>query len=400
MRCAPANTCGELAQGNWAYNLYMAPKWLNTKAVVLRLIWVGIGIFIGILLAQSDEVLRFLSPAPKSLVSARIFTDANLNELISIRSPEEATAKRDELVKFIWGSGGLPKETPGKVENAINDERYSGLDNLKQIDRLTVTMDWGLTSTAYHFIPTQANGKLFVYQGGHDGDFVVAKDLIAIFLQKGFAVLALSMPLEAPNNQPVVDLERIGRIQLTFHDQLKFLKMKSGHPVQLLLTPVTVCLNHVQPLGYHAIYMTGVSGGGWTTTIYAALDPRITRSYPVAGSLPLHLREDRDRSNSAHRGADWGDYEQTIPELYAIANYLDLYILSSLGEGRKQLQILNKYDPCCLAGESFRSYEGVVNDRVRSLGAGSFAVFLDTKNRHHSISRSALDTMLNDINSN
>ena len=66
MRCAPANTCGELAQGNWAYNLYMAPKWLNTKAVVLRLIWVGIGIFIGILLAQSDEVLRFLSPAPKS----------------------------------------------------------------------------------------------------------------------------------------------------------------------------------------------------------------------------------------------------------------------------------------------------------------------------------------------
>jgi hypothetical protein len=143
--------------------------------------------------------------------------------------------------------------------------------------------------------------------------------------------------------------------------------------------------------------MTGVSGGGWTNTIYAALDPRITRSYPVAGSLPLHLREDRKRSNTAHRAADWGDYEQSIPELYAIANYLELYILSSMGEHRKQLQILNKYDPCCLAGESFRTYENVVNERVRSLGAGSFAVYLDTQNREHSISSNALVTMLDDI---
>jgi hypothetical protein len=251
-----------------------------------------------------------------------------------------------------------------------------------------------------HFVPSQANGKLLIYQGGHDGDFVVAKDLMAFFLKNGFAVIGLSMPLESPNNQPVVDLERVGKIQLTFHDQLKLLKMKAGHPVQLFLTPVTVALNYAQPLGYQSVYMTGVSGGGWTTTIYAALDPRITRSYPAAGSLPLHLREDRDRSNSAHRAADWGDYEQTIPELYAIANYLDLYMLSSLGEGRKQLQILNKYDPCCLAGESFRSYEGVVNERVRALGGGTFAVYLDTKNAHHSISSYAMDAILNDINSN
>ena len=378
----------------------MAISWLKPKNLISRLIWVVVGILIGILLAQSDNVLRFLSPAPKSLVSARIFLDENLDELISIHNPQEATAKRDELVKFIWGGGGLPKEMPAKVDRDIRDQRYASLPNLKQIDRLTVTMDWGLTSTAYHFIPAQGNGKLLIYQGGHDGDFIIAKELFDFFLKNGFAVLALSMPLEAPNNQPVVELEHIGKIQLTFHDQLKFLKMKAGHPVQLLLTPVTVCLNHVQPLGYQAIYMTGVSGGGWTTTIYSALDPRITRSYPVAGSLPLHLREDRDRANSAQRGADWGDYEQSIPELYAVANYLDLYILSSLGAGRKQLQILNKYDPCCLAGESFRTYETVVNDRVKSLGGGTFAVFLDTKNRYHSISHSALDAMLKDMNSN
>ena len=330
---------------------------------------------------------------------AKIFLETNVNSLISIHDKDGATAKRAELVSFIWGPNGLPKDQPAKVEKAIHDERYAKLDNLKQIDRVTVNMEWGLTSTAYHFIPAQANGKLIIYHGGHDGDFVIARDLIAFFLKNGFSVIGMSMPLEAPNNNPVVDLENIGKVQLSFHEQIKLLKMKSGHPVQLFLTPVAVIVNYAQPLGYNPIYMTGVSGGGWTTTVYAALDPRIMRSYPTAGTLPLHLREDRKRTNSAQRPADWGDYEQTIPELHAVANYLDLYILSSVGEHRKQLQIFNKNDPCCLGGESFRSYEGAIDERVKSLGSGgAFAVYLDTKNKNHSISGDAMNVILSDIN--
>jgi hypothetical protein len=337
--------------------------------------------------------------SPQVLVSEKASINTNVNKLITIDNNQEATSRRAELVNFIWGSTGLPKGLPGKVEKAIQDERYADLDNLKQIDRLTVNMEWGLTSTAYHFVPKHSNRRLLIYHGGHDGDFIIAKDLISFFLQNGFDVIGMSMPLEPPNNQPVVELENIGNVQLAFHDQLKLLKMKSGHPVQLLLTPVAVVLNYAQPLGYESVFMTGVSGGGWTTTVYAALDPRITRSYPAAGTLPLHLREDRNRTNSAQRPADWGDYEQTIPELHSIANYLDLYILSSLGGQRKQLQIVNKYDPCCFNGEAFRAYEEVVNARVRSLGGGSFEVFLDTNNRTHSISPDAMNVILQDINS-
>jgi hypothetical protein len=336
---------------------------------------------------------------PQVLVSEKASINTNVNKLITIDNNQEATSRRAELVNFIWGSTGLPKGLPGKVEKAIQDERYADLDNLKQIDRLTVNMEWGLTSTAYHFVPKHSNRRLLIYHGGHDGDFIIAKDLISFFLQNGFDVIGMSMPLEPPNNQPVVELENIGNVQLAFHDQLKLLKMKSGHPVQLLLTPVAVVLNYAQPLGYESVFMTGVSGGGWTTTVYAALDPRITRSYPAAGTLPLHLREDRNRTNSAQRPADWGDYEQTIPELHSIANYLDLYILSSLGGQRKQLQIVNKYDPCCFNGEAFRAYEDVVNERVRNLGGGSFEVFLDTNNRPHSISPDAMNVILQDINS-
>jgi len=366
---------------------------LKTENMTIRLLWFALGLAFGVMIAlKAPALLR-----PETQVSAEIFLDTNINNLISIDSKDHALATRAQLVNFIWGKKGLPNDQP-TVEKAIKDERYQDLTNLKQIDRLTVQMEWGLVSTVYHFIPERGNGKLLIYHGGHDGDFIVGKELIGFFLNNGFAVMAISMPLETPNNRPAVELERIGKIQLTFHDQLKLLKMKSGHPVQLFLTPITQALNYAQTIGYSAAYMTGVSGGGWTTTIYAALDPRITRSYPAAGSLPLHLREDRDRANTAHRAADWGDYEQTIPELYSIANYLDLYILSSFGEHRKQLQILNKYDPCCLAGESFRTYETVVNDRVKDLGAGgAFAVYLDTKNRDHSISSQALDVIFDDI---
>lgn len=334
---------------------------------------------------------------PETPAAAKLDLDTNVSTLISINNPNDATAKRAELVNFIWGPSGFPTQLPANVEKAISDERYADLDNLKQIDRLTVNMEWGLTSTAYHFIPAEANGKLLIYHGGHDGDFILAKDLISFFLKNGFAVVGMSMPLEGPNNRPVVEIERVGKVQLAFHDQLKLLKMKSGHPVQLFLTPVAVVLNYAQPLNYDSVVMTGVSGGGWTTTIYAAVDPRITRSYPAAGTLPLHLREDRNRTNSAQRPADWGDYEQTIPELHSIANYLDLYILSSLGEQRKQLQIVNKNDPCCLGGEAFRTYEGVINERVRNFGGGSFAVYLDTKNTRHSISNEAMKVILDDV---
>jgi hypothetical protein len=137
--------------------------------------------------------------------------------------------------------------------------------------------------------------------------------------------------------------------------------------------------------------MIGLSGGGWTTTLYAALDPRIMRSYPVAGTRPFYLRSEPATSNS------WGDYEDTVPELYEISNYLELYIMGSSGEGRKQLQIVNQFDPCCFEGIVYRTYEHEVQSRVELLGAGEFAVYLDSSHLLHQISTEALATILDDL---
>jgi hypothetical protein len=94
-----------------------------------------------------------------------------------------------------------------------------------------------------------------------------------------------------------------------------------------------------------SVQMIGLSGGGWTTTVYAAIDPRVTRSHPVAGSLPFSLRGAAPNVTSSV-----GDREQrrdTLPGFYGAAAYLDLYVMAATGPGRRQLQILNRFDPCC-----------------------------------------------------
>ena len=51
-----------------------------------------------------------------------------------------------------------------------------------------------------------------------------------------------------------------------------------------------IAINYIEQIyGDVNISMCGFSGGGWTTTIAAAIDPRIKNSFPVAGSLPVFL---------------------------------------------------------------------------------------------------------------
>src|SRR5687767_8565140 len=116
------------------------------RTVTVRLLWFAVGLSVGVLLVTLKT--QFALPAQPP-VAGRIFLDTNVNDLISIRENDDAQTRRAELISFIWGSNGLPHEPPAKVQKAIEDKRYADLTNLKQIDRLTVNMEWGLTSTAY-----------------------------------------------------------------------------------------------------------------------------------------------------------------------------------------------------------------------------------------------------------
>jgi hypothetical protein len=236
-------------------------------------------------------------------------------------------------------------------------------------------------------IPESINGRLVIYHNGHAGETPADTRSINTFLENGFTVAVFDMPLLGCNAPTWVDLPDLGRILLTAHDQLQFLDTRTeGSPIRYFIEPVMAYLNTVEGQ-YDDITMTGVSGGGWTTTLVAALDRRIDHSYPVAGSLPMALR--------FARADAWGDWEQTTPELYRIADYADLYVLGA--QGREQVQVLNYRDPCCFAGDHRTFYEAQTADAARALN-GTFSVYLDMNNPDHSLSDTTQSWILDSLN--
>ena len=317
-------------------------------------------------------------------------TKKEVAALISIRQPQDVPKRRNELITFLWGSSGLPLSLPTNIKKRISDSRYDDVGSLRNIDNLVITMAYDLKSYAYHFKPEKPNNKLILYHQGHGGDFILGKKQIENFIENGYAVLAFSMPLLGLNNNPIVEIPHIGRLRMTSHDHMKFLSPDGGHPVKFFVEPVVIALNYIdRTFNYSSISMVGISGGGWTTTLAAAVDARIGYSFPVAGSYPIFLR--------ANSIKDWGDYEQNTPELYKTANYLELYVLGSHGNGRKQLQVINQYDSCCFEGMKWQTYKDVVVEQVHQLGSGEYDLFMDHSHRGHLISDIVTNRILDEL---
>ena len=84
-------------------------------------------------------------------------------------------------------------------------------------------------------------------------------------------------------------------------------------------------------------------------------------------------------------------------DLYKIANYLELYVLSGYGNDRKHIQIFNKNDPCCFSGYGYESYEFFIDNKLEELGKGSFQIFIDDTHNQHKISNIILEYILKNI---
>lgn len=82
--------------------------------------------------------------------------------------------------------------------------------------------------------------------------------------------------------------------------------------------------------------MSGLSGGGWQTAVFSALDTRISVIVPVAGHGAMDVRIDN--------GSDMGDYEQVPEDMLSVADYTHL---TALFAPRPALLIYNEKDDCC-----------------------------------------------------
>lgn len=328
--------------------------------------------------------------------SARLIDD----RAITIHSGREVVERRRALIQYLWGPDGFPARLPDLVLTNVASP-VKQLSHLTRVDELRIDMAPGLQGLAYHFIPERPNRELVIVHQGHactldddpspeDVGFGLQRTIHAL-LREGYGVLGVFMPHMRPGDCA------------GGHDAM-FKTHTTGSPIKYFLEPTAVSLNYLETCSraghfpeYRAFHMTGVSGGGWTTTIYAAIDPRIRCSVPVAGTTPLYLRS----------GDSVGDREQYEPTFYRIAGYQDLYIMGAHEHGRKQVQILVRRDDCCFGeaqhdakssgmayADAMRDYEQRVRVALEGIGRGSFRVEIDEIAPSHMISHHAIEDVL------
>ncbi|MEX0642079.1 MAG: hypothetical protein WD468_05230 [Pirellulales bacterium] len=345
-------------------------------------------IFVGVVLANSLFAV------------AQLPTNNDPTNQIRFDTPAEADAKRSQLVNYIW-SGGLPSTVPSVTTNVGLPTQSLGIDpsNVASVDRLTTNVSgWSFNALSYLMHPTNtanANRLAIVHQG-HANNLEAGVGTTANhLLQQGFTVLTMMMPLHGWNTDTTAVIPGQGGVTYSTHDQmiLNTSPANGGRGFRLFLEPVVQGINYLQATNpsLQNVSMVGLSGGGWTTSLMAAVDPRISLSIPVAGSAPLYVRNDDVTQSS------YGDTEQTYSPLYnediepdgtggGVATWMEIYALGGYGPGRRQIKVTNEFDNCCFPGTYPNSYKTIVADKVASLGAGQWEHYLDSTHFVHQIS--------------
>jgi hypothetical protein len=329
---------------------------------------------------------------------------AATDSLLDIHSPAELEAKRAALIRYIWGAAWEDVlTTQPAVQSPYNPVAADALPpvpDAQKIEQLVTTMSIPAfsggppivhTSTAYLYHPQTPNGRVVIVHQGHscaldgsDGPYNLDKT-IQNLVAGHYAVVAMRMPLFQRPSQCGHDATSNSHDEMFTPPQ----RPQKGSPLQFFLEPLARALNYIQskyPATYHDFNMAGLSGGGWTTTVYSALDPRITLSFPVAGSLPFDVPI----------GRGGRDTEQYVAAFYDLAPYRDLYVMGSFGHHRRQTQILNHKDDCCFVppDQDAFDYDCQVQSRLSDLGAGAFTLYYDDAATSHQISSSALSAVI------
>ena len=313
---------------------------------------------------------------------------------------------RSNIIGYLWKAKGWPATNmPASVATVPTTNWVYALGtNVGRVDRLDIAMDYSMHAFAYHIHAARSCNRLLLYHNGHDVSFADDEDnmvrTLRLFLNEGHDVMIFCLPLCGGNSTSAFDVPGDWPLEVSLtedcygsvqgHDRMGIiLENGQGSFIRFFLEPVVVALNYVQAYySYRDINMVGISGGGWATHMCAAIDPRISYSFPTAGSLPLYLRV-------GECSTGYNDAEQIWAPLFEnTASWLDVYVLGAFGEGRQQVHILNQYDSCCFSGVQYKTYEPFVTNLVASLGAGDYRVYMDMGQTSHTISDSVLTNVI------
>jgi hypothetical protein len=179
------------------------------------------------------------------------------------------------------------------------------------------------------------------------------------------------------------------------HNELYPMDADGINSLVWFLDPAIRALNQaIADLAPAHVYMTGISGGGWTTDLVAAVDTRIEAAYPVFGSMPFGLR-----TYAAY--VDANDYEQSARQkTWAVVTPIEVFALGAF-EARRRLHTLGTLEPVFTVTAAklprVRDFEARVNTLLDGGRLGSQQVWLDDTTANHEYSSAALAAIWADI---
>lgn len=344
--------------------------------------------------------------------------------LVRFSTPEEAEAKRQELIHFIWADGlpthVQPKATVG-IDSAIFTGDLAGLDGslTASVDRLDADVaPYDFHSTMYLVYPLASvnNNRLVIFNSGHRGSGAFSygvNDAANRLLKEGFVILITDMPMFGynndltvvlPNDAGTVTIEKQSAGHMELFAKLSPPVLRDGEVFRFFLEPFVQGINyflHVTPKAADVSFV-GLSGGGWSGHVIAALDVRIRQSFPVAGSYPMYCKHkpfppfshDMEQDYEPLYGEKDTNGDGITDTAVGVASWLEIYALGGYGPGRLQIQILNLYDTCCFFGDAFETYDAFVAGVVKKLGEGEWKCYSDTSHKSHVISPEALNQVI------
>jgi hypothetical protein len=360
---------------------------------------------------------------------------------LRINTVADANNMRTNVIKHIWGSNQtvIPTKMPTAIRNNVKDTDFvmgsklqielKGLqDELGSVVGTVNMIEYRMnqangttpahTALGWYITPKSgARNQLVIVHQGHDNTLVDVNDpgdvhmalgrTMKNLLWEGYAVLGMYMPFRRPDDTTG-----------TSHGTLMSMPVSAGSGLQFFIEPVAAFLQYAKSFNiYNDFHMVGLSGGGWTTTVYAAIDSTIEMSFPVSGTVPLYMMCTTPQAPQTYPA----DVEQKNNALAMVAGYKELYLLGSYGtlsggRMRHQTQVLSRHDECCFGQDvpsqptipweaDISAYELDIRNRLFQLGQGGmFRVEIDENRtgsgfRHMVSTGTTFRTILGELNS-
>lgn len=307
---------------------------------------------------------------------------------IHITDESSANSLRSTLIAEVFNGSGLPTTTPTittGVSGNLHICESADITDFSSIDKYSFAktdVDGFTWTNVGYLLHTSAtpNNKLIINIQGHISDSDAAhEDYMSQALALGYDVYFCALPV-ASNDNTETNPTVTGQ-STTGHDQIKTGGLDDGtyNALELFLFDKIAAVNEFEN-DYDEIYMNGISGGGWCTTMCAALDTRISKAVAVRGYKPRSFRDIvTDREGDYEQGGSMFTQVRTTANVYnsfSAVSFIDLVIMATTGN-RIFHSTSHRLDDCCFVGLTYDYWTGTAA-AIASDWSGDFKHTVDT----------------------